>query len=115
MGSATISLTKESIPILGDHQVSELEFYYANGPLLEAIEPVSPQGDLVVLGLFETEYARNGSKRGIMVGNPAIVASSYGKGKVVSFSAHPELSNYAVIPLLKGAIQWISKTEEKVT
>lgn len=46
--------------------------------------------DYVLLGAYETEIAKNGAPSGVMIGTTAIAAGTFGRGKVVCFSPHPE-------------------------
>ena len=67
----------------------DLPVLYANGPIIEPHnQPEIP--DFVTLAIFADEVADNESPEGIMVGSPAIVRSTFGKGTVVCISPHPE-------------------------
>ncbi len=62
---------------------------YANGPVMEpAGSPDLP--DYTVLAVFNEEVAENETPVGIQVGSPAILTGSFGKGRVVGISPHPE-------------------------
>lgn len=71
-------------------------FRYVNGPVLQ------PSPKYTTLATFAGNI---GSSTIVsMVGKPAVVASDYGKGRVVAFSPHPELSGLG--SLLAEAIVW---------
>lgn len=62
---------------------------YANGPVLEpAGSPDLP--DYAVLATFKTETAENDTPKGIQIDSPAILTGTFGKGRVVGISPHPE-------------------------
>jgi len=64
---------------------------YANGPVMEpAGSPDLP--DFTTLAVFKTETAENGTPAGIQVNSPAILSGTYGEGRVVGISPHPEQS-----------------------
>lgn len=62
---------------------------YANGPVLEPAG--SPElADYAVLATFKTETAENDAPKGIQIDSPAILTGTFGKGRVVGISPHPE-------------------------
>jgi len=62
---------------------------YRNGPVMaSAGSPDIP--DFVTLATFRTEVADNDTPKGIQVGSPAILSGSFGEGRVVGISPHPE-------------------------
>ena len=80
---------------------------YANGPLLgRAGIPRLP--DFEVLARFRDELAENGAPKGVMIDTPAIVSGTFGKGRVICFSPHPE-KTAALHPLLIHAVAWAGK------
>ncbi|MFO0943311.1 MAG: BPL-N domain-containing protein [Pirellulales bacterium] len=86
-----------------------LKMFYANGPLWEiANEPGF--GKIEVLARFNTDIHKEGDAGGIMLGTPAILAGTFGDGRFVLFSAHPEfyksLGNH---PLVIDAARWVTK------
>jgi glutamine amidotransferase-like uncharacterized protein len=95
--------------VLG-YPAEEVTVHYHNGPLLVPNEnPSLP--DFEPLAFFRTEVARNGSPAGIMVNSPSIVRSTFGKGRVLVCSPHPEQS-----PGLEGfiehAVRWVTEKRE---
>lgn len=62
---------------------------YANGPVMEpAGSPDLP--DYTTLATFKTETAENDTPKGIQIDSPAILTGTFGKGRVVGISPHPE-------------------------
>ena len=43
-----------------------------------------------ILATFNSEIAKKNAPSGVMIGTTAIAASTYGKGRVLCFSPHPE-------------------------
>lgn len=68
-----------------------IEVYYGQGPLLvpdncpelPAFEP---------LASYATEIAKKGAPSGVMIGTTAIARADYGKGRVICFSPHCEVT-----------------------
>lgn len=91
-GKGTVELAlsesgQELLQVEGDR----LEIYYGQGPLLApANNPNIPDFDS--LATFNTEIAKNGAPKGVMKGTTAIARGKYGKGRVICFSPHPELT-----------------------
>ncbi len=87
-GNVRIRLTEEGKRILECDQDLQTILYY-QGPLLApADDPDVP--DYQTLATYETEIAENGAPEGVMKGTTAIAAATFGKGRVVCFSPHPE-------------------------
>jgi glutamine amidotransferase-like uncharacterized protein len=77
---------------------------YANGPVMEpAGSPDLP--DYTCLATFKTESAENNTPVGIQVGTPAILTGTFGTGRVVGISPHPEQTEgfSEIVPRL---IEW---------
>ena len=77
---------------------------YYQGPLL------GPAGnanlpDYQPLGTFETEIAKNGAPTGVMRDTTAIASGTFGKGRVLCFSPHPE-KTAAVNHFVHAAVRW---------
>ncbi len=69
----------------GEH----VDIRYAQGPLLAPDnKPDLPA--YTELAKFETEIAENGAPPGVMIGKTAMAMSTYGKGRVICSSPHPE-------------------------
>ncbi|KUK32849.1 MAG: Uncharacterized protein XD64_1325 [Thermotoga sp. 47_83] len=88
---------------LKDHPISwglkeTITMWYENGPIFS-------EGDYEIIGTFDDEINEIGSPV-VMKGSPAIIASEYGKGKVILFSPHPEFSRRTVHKLLLNAVDY---------
>jgi len=82
------------------------EIYYANGPLLRpARRPEIP--DPTTLAVFRGDVAQNGAPRGLMPGTPAAVCGTWGGGRVVVFSPHPELTP-GLERLVARVVTWLA-------
>jgi hypothetical protein len=83
-----------------------VELRYANGPIL------SPAGlenlpEYVTLAFFRTEVTKYEPQKGTMVDTPAIIASEFGKGRVIAISPHPEASSN-LGSLVEKAVGWVA-------
>ena len=79
---------------------------YANGPIIQPDD----KNDIPAyetLAFFRTEFAKNGSPKGVMIDSPAIVRGTYGKGRVLSSSPHPEQTS-GMEDLIPSAVRWVS-------
>jgi hypothetical protein len=82
------------------------EIKYANGPIIKP----DTRADLPAyepLAYFRTELAKNGSPEGVMVNSPAIVRASFGKGRVISSSPHPEQTD-GMEKFIENAVRWVA-------
>ena len=102
-GPVQIALTSEGEALLGESGAETISSHYANGPLL------APGGsdelpDYTELATFRSDMAK-GVPGGAMPGTTAIAAGRYGKGRVVCFSPHPELTP-GLESLIAKALDW---------
>lgn len=87
----------------------EIECNYNQGPLLAPDEkPDLPA--YVPLATFATEIAKNGAPSGVMIGTTAIAKSTFGGGRVVAISPHPEKS-MTHNEIIRRAIAWVGKAD----
>lgn len=104
-GDVEIELTKKSAA-LTSLPAGKREVHYANGPIIQpddkkdipAYEPIA---------FFRTELAKHGSPKGAMINSPALVRGTYGKGRVVFSSPHPEQTS-GMEDLIPSAVRWVS-------
>ncbi|MEI6325879.1 MAG: hypothetical protein WCO91_10555, partial [Gemmataceae bacterium] len=61
---------------------------------------------------FETEVTKKGVPGGMMPGKTAIASGTFGKGKVLAISPHPELTP-GMETVLAKAIKWATAPETK--
>jgi putative intracellular protease/amidase len=83
---------------------------YANGPIIKP----DTRGDLPAfepLAFFRTELAENDSPKGAMIDSPAIVRGTFGKGRVISSSPHPEQTD-GMEQFTERAVRWLVAREK---
>lgn len=82
---------------------------YANGPVMEPAG--SPElSDYTTLAVFNDEVAENDTPPGIQLGTPAILTGTFGEGRVVGISPHPEQSE-SIRDIVPRLIQWAVRGE----
>jgi glutamine amidotransferase-like uncharacterized protein len=87
------------------------EIGYWQGPLLAP----GDSKDLPAfesLAKYETEIAENGAPMGVMKGTTAVAASTFGQGRVLCFSPHPEKTE-STYGLLTSAVKWLNDRPAK--
>jgi len=85
----------------------QFEIHFENGPIfVPANDPYLPP--YVSLATFQTDLHKQGAPANMMIGKDAIIASYFGKGKIVAFSPHPELTP-GLEQMLVRAIRWTAK------
>jgi glutamine amidotransferase-like uncharacterized protein len=77
---------------------------YHNGPVITQAN-LDAVPDYEVLAYFRTETAKNHTPTGVMVDSPAIAAGSYGQGRVLFVSPHPEQTP-GLEDLVQRGAQW---------
>ena len=82
---------------------------YANGPILER-ETRPNATPYEALAVFRTELARNGTPKGIMIDAPAIASATYGKGRVLISSPHPEQTE-GLENFVEAAVRWTAQKQ----
>ncbi len=86
----------------------QLTIQYWQGPLLAPADRPEIK-DYETIATFDTEIAENGAPKGVMPGTTAIAKGEFGKGRVICFSPHPELTD-GLQHLLKLAIDDVKKS-----
>jgi glutamine amidotransferase-like uncharacterized protein len=82
----------------------EQEIRYANGPIIKPAE--RPElADYETLASFRTELAENDTPKGVMIDSPAWARGTFGKGRVLISSPHPE-QTAGMEGWIAGAIRW---------
>lgn len=109
-GTVAIALTDTGRRVL-DTDKPQLDIYYGQGPLL------APAGrddidDYEVIATYKTEIAKNGAPKGVMVGTTAIAQGTFGKGRVICFSPHPE-STEGLEHFVRLAIDEVKRSHAK--
>ncbi|QDU58084.1 BPL-N domain-containing protein [Aeoliella mucimassa] len=102
-GSVELSLSESGQSTLGSDD-PVVQVHYAQGPLLvRGREADLPTYE--VLATYQTEVAKKGALPGAMEGTHAIVRSTFGEGRVICYSPHPEVEsgpNY----LMASGVKW---------
>jgi hypothetical protein len=105
IGTVQMELTAKGREILGEIP-GVVQLRYANGPIL------SPAGredlpEYVTLAFFRTEISKYEPQKGTMIDTPAIIASEFGRGRVIAISPHPEASAN-LESLVEKAVGWVA-------
>ncbi len=90
-GTVEISITDAGRKFLGAND-NKLSIHYAQGPLLAPGNRPDIE-DYETVATFETEIAKNGAPEGVMKGTTAIAKGTFGNGRVICFSPHPEMTD----------------------
>ena len=89
-GIVKMELTDTGKTVLGEWP-GLLSIKYTGGPIL-SLAGMRALPEYVSLAVFRTEVWEYEPQRGTMVDTPAIVAGRFGKGRVIIFSPHPEMT-----------------------
>lgn len=103
-GRVAIEWTEQGRALLGEGAAACESLHYRNGPL------VAPAGDdarpdLEPLAVFRGEVRAPEPSSVPMTGHPALLTASYGRGRVLGASGHPE-STPGMEDLLRRAVRW---------
>jgi glutamine amidotransferase-like uncharacterized protein len=88
-GEVCLRMTDPGTELLG--QEGSVPVHYNQGPLLVPHDEADLPG-YQVLAVFETEVATKGAQPGAMAGTHAIIRSTFGQGRVICYSPHPEVT-----------------------
>lgn len=88
-GEVQLRMTEPGEALLG--RGGSVACHYNQGPLLVPDDESDLPG-YQVLATFGTEVATKGAQPGSMTGTHAIIRSTYGQGRVICYSPHPEAS-----------------------
>ena len=107
-GNVILTLSPLGEKVLG-HPESEVEVYYAQGPLYgRGTNDTLPAYE--ELAIYKTELAKEnvpaGVPMGVMPGTTAIARGEYGKGRVICFSPHPEKPFQPIYHLIENGVRW---------
>lgn len=108
-GQVTLALTPDSKKLLG-HAEDEVEVRYAQGPLYA---PNDTEGlpAYEELATFLTEVSKEGVPGGVMPGKTAMARATFGDGRVLACSPHPE-SPGGPGHLIVNAVRWAAKASK---
>ncbi len=106
-GIVKMELTDAGKTVLSDSR-GLVDIRYSGGPI------ISPAGmndlpEYVSLATFRTEVWRYEPQKGTMIDTPAIIAGRFGKGSVIVFGPHPEMTE-GLESLIGRAIQATART-----
>ncbi|MEM8670530.1 MAG: BPL-N domain-containing protein [Planctomycetota bacterium] len=89
------------------HDSNAMQIRYGQGPLLGRREWDDKEvPDYESLAIYDSEIATKGAPKGIMKGTSAIVRTQYGRGRVMCFSPHPELTD-GKHHMISIAVTWL--------
>jgi hypothetical protein len=108
-GTVKMELTDEGRRILGD-QPGLFDVRYVNGPIIQPSTNAAIP-DFKPLALFRTELAENDTPKGVMINSPAAAAGTLGRGRVITFSPHPEQTD-GLEGLVIRAIEWVGRRRD---
>jgi glutamine amidotransferase-like uncharacterized protein len=87
--------------------------HFENGPLfVPGNDPYLPE--YVSLARYQTDLHAKDAPAGEMTGRDAIIASRFGRGRVILFSPHPEMTP-GCEPMLAQAVRWAAGQSEPQT
>lgn len=115
-GNVQIQLTPPARDLLKAAD-PKIDIFYANGPILARGER-DDLPDFETLAEYRTEVKKEGVPGGVMPNTPAAVRGTYGHGRVIVFSCHPDIPQEGVTPHLTDwlprAVYWAAdrKLEE---
>lgn len=89
-GMVEIALTDVGKRVLKSTE-PRLRIHYGQGPLL-APGNRNDIADYETIASYGTEIAKNGAPQGVMKGTTAIAQGRFGRGRVLCFSPHPEMT-----------------------
>lgn len=89
-GEVCLRMTDPGMDLLG--LGGSVPVHYNQGPLLVPDDESDLPG-YQVLATFETEVATKGAQPGSMTGTHAIIRSTFGQGRVICYSPHPEVTD----------------------
>ncbi|MDE0892958.1 MAG: BPL-N domain-containing protein [Planctomycetota bacterium] len=91
IGPVEVELSPLGLELFGDFHGRQI-LHYGQGPIVApALRPEVP--DYEVLAWYRSGIGENGADPEVMVGTPAIIRGSFGKGRVLASSGHAEWSS----------------------
>ncbi len=105
-GKVTLGMSSRGQAAL-QHDAATAEVYYGQGPLLvPGNDDKLPSYE--VLAVFNSEIATKGAVAESMIDTHAIIRSTFGKGRVICFSPHPETAS-GPNHLIEAGVRWAGK------
>jgi glutamine amidotransferase-like uncharacterized protein len=112
IGTVKVELTGKGHEVFGN-ELTLFDCHYGNGPV------ITPAGlenlpAFETLAFFRTELAEHNTPVGIMVNSPAIYTAPYGRGRVVCFTPHPEMTP-GIEWMIGSAVTWLTENKSSTT
>ncbi|MDZ4287578.1 MAG: BPL-N domain-containing protein [Prosthecobacter sp.] len=105
VGDVKIEFTDKGREILG-MPAGVMDIRYANGPVFDAAGAAAI-GDFEPLAYFRSELTEHDAPKGAQVNSPAMVIGTYGQGRVLCSSPHPEQqAGMEIFP--ERAVRWVA-------
>ncbi|AHF92654.1 Biotin-protein ligase [Opitutaceae bacterium TAV5] len=111
-GRVDVQLSESGRSLLGDYPQA-ISITYANGPILEPLNRADLPG-YTVDAWYRSEIAENGTPHNVMINSPAFVRATYGRGRIVAISPHPELTP-GLENVVPRVLLWLATGDQPVT
>jgi glutamine amidotransferase-like uncharacterized protein len=85
--------------------------FYENGPIITR-DGRSDIPEYDVLAWYRTELSQNNTPAGVMINSPAMTCSSFGRGRVMISSPHPEQTQ-GMEQFMENAVRWAAERSRK--
>ncbi|HWB00014.1 MAG TPA: BPL-N domain-containing protein [Pirellulales bacterium] len=104
IGTVEIELSRPAQSLF-ESNLQRVLIHYGNGPILAPAEN-DQIPDFEVLATYRSEVTKKNVPGGVMPDTPAAVRSTYGKGRVIVFSCHPDIPTATVT---EGLQAWLPR------
>lgn len=82
---------------------------YYQGPILDPSYPVPPTVASLATYRSEIHYDFPNVTTGVMVNTPALLTTTFGAGRVLASSPHPEETVPMLLDVIRGYVLWVGK------
>jgi glutamine amidotransferase-like uncharacterized protein len=110
-GEVTLKFSGEGQKEL-KHDDEKINVYYCQGPLLVP-DTKEDLPAFETLATYETEIAEKGAPKGVMIGTSAIARTTFGQGRVICYSPHPESAS-TTDHIMSSGILWACKRDQEI-
>lgn len=108
VGPVKMSLLPKGVQLFG-RSLKQARVHFQNGPIIKRLSS-SKNSNFAILARYDTELAYFPVQRGTMAKTPAMVKTTYGKGRVILMSPHPEFTEGLEWMILKALDHLRAKT-----
>ena len=113
-GLVNITFTREAVDMLRLPYApgENVTIMYWQGPILDrSWHGAVPGVNFDVLAEYESEIHTDWPSytTGVMVHTPAVTTVTYGRGRVLLSSPHPEETTPIILPIIRGYVQWTGR------